>query len=118
MYLRLGSLDIWPNRNVLVNKASTAIREKFPNIIGSIDCNTEFYIQRPSSLKKQSQCYSNYKGATTLKSLIMIDPSGTIIYASPLFTGTVSDKRIIEFSVFIDILKEKVANGQWSNFTW
>ncbi|KAG5863559.1 hypothetical protein JTB14_021825 [Gonioctena quinquepunctata] len=92
---QLNTLTSTPKREILISRASDSMKAKYPNVIGSLDC-TEFFIQRPSSFLKQSQCYSNYKGATTLESLIMIEPAGAIIYASPLFTGSISDKGIIE----------------------
>lgn len=113
MCLRLGCLDIWPNRDELLNRATDTMKEKYPGVIGSIGC-TEFFIQCLSSLVKQSQSYSNFKQSTTttLKSLIMIDLGGAILYASPLFTGSISDMAILEASGFIKILKEKVNKGQ------
>lgn len=107
--MSLGCLDIWPHRNVLIGRASESMKKKYPTILGSIDC-TEFVI--PSALVKQSQCYSQYKGSTTLKALIMIDPAGAIIYVSPLFTGSISDKAIIQKSGFMEILKEKIDKQQ------
>ncbi|KAG5877308.1 hypothetical protein JTB14_021103 [Gonioctena quinquepunctata] len=44
----------------------------------------------------------------------MIEPAGAIIYASPSFTGSISDKGIIEASGFLNISIEKVDKGQIS----
>ena len=68
-----------------------------------IDC-TEFKIQKPSSLNPQSQCYSDYKSCTTLKGLVGVDPRGSIIFSSMLFTGSISDKDITISSGFIILL--------------
>ncbi|VDI81632.1 Hypothetical predicted protein [Mytilus galloprovincialis] len=43
-------------------------KHEFPTCLAIIDC-TEFKIEKPSTLKSQSQCYSDYKSSTTLKSL-------------------------------------------------
>lgn len=111
LYLRLGCLNIWPHRNVLLKEAPQGVQEEYPNVIGSMDC-TEFFIQKPSSLVRQSQCYSHYKGSTTLKSLILTSPNGGIIYSSPLYCGSISDKAIIKKSGILSILEEKVKGGE------
>lgn len=60
----------------------------------SIDgTSTELNIQRPSSLTKQSQCYSDYKSSTPLKEIVGIDPKGSIIFSSMLFSGSMSDNE-------------------------
>lgn len=86
LYLRLADMDIFPHRDKILFHAPHNFIKKYPNVIGSIDC-TEFNIQKPSSLVRQSQCYSSYKGTNTLKALIMINPNGAIIFVSTLFTG-------------------------------
>lgn len=86
LYEKLAGLNIFPHRDVLLDKVSDVFKRKYPNVIGSIDC-TEFLLQTPSSLVRQSQCYSQYKGSTTLKALIMISPSGAVIFVSSLYTG-------------------------------
>lgn len=61
-------------------------------LFSSID-GTELNIQRPNSLTKQSQCYSDYKSSTTLKEIVGIDPKTLIMFASMLFSGSVSDNE-------------------------
>lgn len=62
----------------------------FPNTLVIIDC-TELKVQKPSSLHRQSQRYSNYKSSTTLKGLVGVDPRASVIFSSLLFTGSISD---------------------------
>ena len=86
-------------------------REEFPNTLVIID-GTELKIQRPSSLTKQSQFYSDYKSSTTLKGLVGVDPRGSIIFASMLFSGSISDNDITTQSGFLNVLKEMIKAGK------
>lgn len=115
IYIKLGSLKFWPHRDIIIQNALPEFTNKYPRVIGFIDC-TEFYIQKPSSLVTQSQCYSQYKNSTTLKSLIMTDPNGYILFASPLFTGSISDKQIIIKSNYLKTLKRKIENGEIQHY--
>ena len=46
---------------------------KFPSLKVIIDC-TEFFTQKPSCLQPNKEIYSNYKGLTTFKFLVGMDP--------------------------------------------
>lgn len=109
-YLRLGSLTIWPHRDILISNSLPSFQDKYPNTLGSIDC-TEIFIHTPSSLVRQSQCYSTYKSNTTLKGLVAVDPNGGIIFVSQLWTGSVSDRKIIVDSGFASEIKRLLDIG-------
>ena len=82
LFIQLGSLKIWPHRNITLGTSSQKFKEDYPhNII--INC-TELKIQCPSSLVIQSQRYSNYKSAKTLKSLVGVDSMGGFMFVSQL----------------------------------
>lgn len=68
-------------------------KEDFPNTIVILD-GTELKLEKPSSLRSQSQCYSDYKSATTLKGLVGVDPRGSFMFISMLYSGPISDKEI------------------------
>ena len=93
MFYRFGSVPIWPDRSVIIEKMPQKFKNEFPTTLVIID-GTEVKIQRPSSLTKQSQFYSDYKSCTTLKGLVGVDPRGSIIFASMLFSGSISDNDI------------------------
>ena len=111
MFYRCGSVPIWPDRNTIIEKMPPKFREEFPNTLVIID-GTELKIQRPSSLTKQSQFYSDYKSSTTLKGLVGVDPRGSIIFASMLFSGSISDNDITTQSGFLNVLKEMIKAGK------
>lgn len=95
LYSKLAVLPVWPHRNTIKAIMPPQYRKDFPSTFAIIDC-TELKIQRPNSLKLQSQCYSDYKGATTVKGLVTCDPLGSLMFASKLFTGSISDKEIFQ----------------------
>ena len=67
IYLKLGYLSWWPSRNVIFDNMPQNYKYDFPTSMAIIDC-TEIKTETPSSLKSQSQCFSDYKSSTTLKS--------------------------------------------------
>jgi hypothetical protein len=110
MYYRLGSVPIWPHRDVLKHNMPPKFAEDFPDTFLILD-GTELKIERPSSLRSQSQCYSDYKSATTLKGLVGIDPRGSFIFISMLFSGSVSDKEITSSSGLLTVLQQMINAG-------
>ncbi|KAL1442855.1 hypothetical protein MTO96_030589 [Rhipicephalus appendiculatus] len=102
MYLQIGQLNLWWTRDE-VNEAMPPafIAQGYSSTRAIIDA-TEIRCEVPSSLVLQSQTYSNYKSANTLKSLIVISPDGTITFLSKLFAGSLSDKELVEKSGFFE----------------
>ena len=110
MFFTFSSIPIWPHRDVIQNHMPPGCKKDFPNTVVILDA-TEIKIQKPSSLRTQSQVYSEYKSTTTLKGLIGIEPNGAVIFISTLFSGAISDKSITSQSVFFDTLKTLKENG-------
>lgn len=114
IFFRLGSLNIWPHRETIIENMPESYKKDFPNTIVIIDC-TELKVQKPSSLHTQSQCYSDYKSYTTLKGLVGVDPRGSVIFSSMLFTGSISDKDITVESGFLKLLSDLIQTGKLQN---
>ena len=95
LYLRLGSLSIWPSKETILATMPDSFKAKYKDTRVIIDC-TEIKVEMPSSLVLKSQTYSNYKSANTLKGLVGISPSGSITFISQLYTGSISDREITE----------------------
>jgi len=110
LFRRLAEVSWWPQKSVLQAVMPDKYKEDFPNTVAIVDC-TEIKIQTPSSLKVQSQCFSDYKSATTLKSLVACDSLGSVMFASKLFTGSISDKEVFVQSGFSRTLKCFI--GMW-----
>ncbi|KAL2099534.1 hypothetical protein ACEWY4_003928 [Coilia grayii] len=104
VYHMLGSLDIWPSRQTIDEQIPQSFRNYFPLTRVIIDC-TELPLQKPSSKVLSSEAYSFYKGATTLKSLIGITPSGTLSFVSDLYTGSISDKEVTKLCEILSLLE-------------
>ena len=103
LYLELQFLLSWPSKEQV--KATLPKQFKpFPKTRVVIDC-TEFFVQKPSLPSLQRLTWSSYKHHNTFKSLIGITPTGTFSFISKLFTGSISDKRIVEKSGFLDKLE-------------
>ncbi len=111
MYLRFGSLCMWPHRDKIIENMPKSYFDDYPTSMAIIDC-TELYIEKPSSLQIQSQCYSDYKSGTTVKGLIAIDPRGSVIFVSELFSGSMSDREVVKQSGFLQLLGQLVASGK------
>ena len=62
-----------------------------------IDC-TEVFIEVLSSMKSQSETWSNYMRHNTFKVLVGVSPNGQVIFISKLWGGRVSDKVISQKS--------------------
>ena len=56
--------------------------------------------------KAQRITWSNYKHNNTFKFLVGIAPTGTIIYISKLYSGSISDVNIVKSSGFLDKVEE------------
>ena len=111
MYIRLGSLKIFPHRNVIMKNMPREFKQQCPNVMLIIGC-TELRIQMPSSLVRKSQTYSNYKSTNTFKGLVGVDSKGGILFVSHLYTGRISDKEICQRSGMYDLLKRKMEIGE------
>ncbi|KAL3852059.1 hypothetical protein ACJMK2_015748 [Sinanodonta woodiana] len=111
MFYRFGSVPIWPDREVLLQQMPVKFREDFSTTFVILD-GTELKVERPSALRSQSQCYSDYKSATTLKGLVGIDPRGSFIFISMLFSGSISDKEITTTCGLLPILQQLLECGK------
>ena len=70
MYMRLGSINIWPSREQVKKSMPISMKEKYPNVRCIIDC-VEFKVETPSSLFVHKIMYSEYKSHTTVKALAL-----------------------------------------------
>ena len=110
MYDRLGQIPIWPHRDIITQNMSEKYKQEYPNTFAILDC-TEIKIQQPSGLVLQSQTYSSYKSANTLKALVVCDPRGAVMFVSALFTGSISDKDIFNRCGIVEQLKSLIECG-------
>ena len=81
-----------------------SFRSWYPSTRIIID-GMEFFIERPSSLARQSATWSNYKNHNTLKALVGISPDGTITFISHLYEGSISDVNLVAQSGLLQLLE-------------
>ncbi|XP_057297120.1 uncharacterized protein LOC130626026 [Hydractinia symbiolongicarpus] len=94
MYVKFGSICIWPTRQQVKDVMPKSMMEKFPNVRCIIDC-VEFKIAVPALLVVHKLMYSDYKSHTTVKVLVGIAPGGGFTFISSAFPGSISDKNIV-----------------------
>lgn len=102
MYLKLGTINIWPSREVIDATMPEDFKVKYKATRVIIDC-TEVKCQMPSSLQLNGELFSSYKHHTTLKALVGIAPGGAMTFISQLYTGNISDREIVTRSGFLDL---------------
>ncbi|XP_055065067.2 uncharacterized protein [Misgurnus anguillicaudatus] len=110
MYGRLSSVPVWSHRDIIAKNMPDNYKAEFPTTFAILDC-AEIKIEKPSSLLVQNQSDSNYKPANTLKSLIVCDPCGSIMFASTLYPGTISEQELFRQSKIKDLLEDLLQRG-------
>ena len=78
---------------------------KYYRLRGIIDC-TEFYLEKPSLPSSQRRTYSQYKSYNTLKLLVSLSPICHFNFVSKLFSGSISDKDIVQKRGFLDHIEQ------------
>lgn len=90
-------LQLWPTRDLIRFYAPSYFSMDFRNTRVIID-GTECPINKPKFPTAQRATYSTYKNRNTLKVLVGISPSGMCSYLSPAFSGSTTDRQIVERS--------------------
>ena len=62
-------------------------------------------MEQPHLTELQQLAFSNYKNHNTYKGLVGISPSGSLIFISDLFTGSISDKELTQRSDLLNLLE-------------
>ena len=91
----------WPTKEEILCSMPICFR-KFRQTFGVMDC-TEIPLEKAKCLNCRICIYSHYKGCDTMKFLVVVSPSGSIIYISEPYGGRASDKAIFNHT---DILKK------------
>ncbi|XP_022810099.1 uncharacterized protein LOC111347104 [Stylophora pistillata] len=111
VYNVIGSLKIWPHRDIIIKHSPEEFIKKYPKTIVTVDA-TALKSQVLSSFQKHIESCSTYKSHTTFKSVIRVDPNGGIMFVSQSFEGSISEKQIVQRSGFLETVKQKVQCGE------
>lgn len=108
IFLFMKGLVRFPSRNVLRQHLPLAFQKKYKDAVTVIvDCfEIPTESPNPKEMKANAKMFSNYKKHKTLKVLIGISASGSIIYISEAFGGRTSDKMIIKDSGFLNMIED------------
>ena len=93
LHSRFRAFPIWASRETIDKTMPECFKASYPTTRVIIDAS-EIFIEMPSSLRAQSESYSNYKHHNTAKGLIGVAPSGAITFVSDLYAGRCSAKAI------------------------
>ena len=86
-----------------ISKPNCFKKNCFKNLRAIIDC-TEFYVGKPGKPSSQKSTYSQYKSSNTFKLLISMSTILHVNYVSKLYSGSISDKEIVNVSGFLEKL--------------
>ena len=86
-----------------ISKPNCFKKDCFKNLRAITDC-TEFYIEKPGKPSSQRSTYSQYKSSNTFKLLISMSPILHFNFVSKLYSGSISDKEIVNVSGFLEKL--------------
>ena len=84
-----------------ISKPNCFEKNCFKNLRAIIDC-TEFYVEKPGKPSSQRSTYSQYKSSNTFKLLISMSPILHFNFVSKLYSGSISDKEIVNVSGFLE----------------
>lgn len=96
----LGCLIFVPDQESL-NATCPKRFDNAKHVSQIIDC-FELFIETPKSLELQKLTWSEYKHHNTVKFLIGCLPNSNVSFLSCSYPGTISDKRIVKESNFLD----------------
>lgn len=104
MDVRFSELPLWLSRRKINKLMPPCFQTWYPTTRVIIDC-TEFFIDTPSSLARQSASWSAYKNHNTVKCLIGIAPHGHATFVSPVYEGSISDRALTAVSGLLQKLE-------------
>ena len=94
MYDHMKSLIPWPTKEQILGNLPRCFQEIPDSRI--VIYATEFFCEKPSSLKAQNSTWSEYKHHNTFKVLVGVAPNGLVTFISSVLGGHTSDRHIVQ----------------------
>ena len=91
-----------PDLEVILATTPDQFRQ-FKNVVGITD-SSEVFIETPKNVELQSATCDEYKHYNTIKVLVCVTPTSSLIYISDCYTGCISDKALTKESSLLDEL--------------
>ncbi|XP_047460923.1 uncharacterized protein LOC125019909 [Mugil cephalus] len=101
MFDVLGELPIWPHRDVIAQNMPKTHKADHPSTFAIFVC-TELKAERPTSLDQSTN---------SLKSLVVCDPRGAVLFSSALFAGSTSDEEVVRQCGILPLLEKLIETG-------
>ena len=93
MFQGLQPLIVWPDKEMIITHLPACFKPHYSKAVCIINCS-EIFIKRPTSLTARGQTYSNYKSHNTVKFLVAVTPTETVLFISKYWGGRASDQHI------------------------
>ena len=94
MYAKFKELPMWMSQSQVNRWMPPYFKKWYPTTRVIIDA-TEYFIEKTSSLARQSATWSSYKNHNTFKVIIGNSRDGTMVFISNLCEGSVSDVDLV-----------------------
>lgn len=111
MYNQFQKLNVFPDNETIKLHMPSDFKKLFPNTVLIID-GTECPIQQPRNPHDQQATFSNYKNTNTHKSIVGSTPGGLIAYVSNTYSGSATDRQIIERSTLLSKASKGELDGK------
>ncbi|KAJ5073650.1 thap domain protein [Anaeramoeba ignava] len=98
----------WPNEDEMKRNNEIWETDKILDCAGVLDCTDHPRVRHG---KKEKLYWSFKRGGSTIKSVVVCDPVGKIIFFQTGFPGSIHDSNCVWFSKLIPILKNKKVLG-------
>uniref|UniRef100_A0A8C6TV66 THAP-type domain-containing protein n=1 Tax=Neogobius melanostomus TaxID=47308 RepID=A0A8C6TV66_9GOBI len=107
LYTVLGAIGIWLDEETIDQNLPEVFSE-YSDTHVILGC-TELCCQTPDSLLLQSEVFSDSKSHSTFKGLIGMAPHGPVMFVSPLYQGSISNREILKRSGLVPLLQPSMA---------